>query len=201
MKFTKYLFLLCFLLILLGCEEDVLSPKKYIAWIESRGNGMIVEKEINNYHFSTFFRPVDYQVVKELGQSTISKETLKEKRAEMADLQYFTFRIGLVNGNGDVLKENINEPQEYQSRIEYFSFAMQKDLRLVDGQDTLPCVIYHFERSYGVAPHCNFNLAFEKGGDIGNKTLIFDDQLLGIGRVKLTIKEEDINSIPALKTT
>ena len=182
-------------------EEEYLEPEKLIQWVENNSSGLTVEKEINEYRFSTIYKPLDYIVAKDLKKNEITKEGLATNKAELEDLQYFTFRIGLKANEGDLLKHNLREANEYYARVEHFSFAMQNDIVLFEGQDTLRCVLYHFERTYGATPFLNFNLAFEKTLNNGDKTLIIDDQVLGIGRVKLTIPKENITRIPKLKTS
>lgn len=182
-------------------EEEYLDSENLIAWVEDASNGLIVEKEINEYRFSTIYKPLDYIVAKDLNKNEITKEELATNKAEIEDLQYFTFRIGLKANEGDLLKHNLREANEYYARVEHFSFAMQNDIVLFQGQDTLKCVLYHFERTYGATPFLNFNLAFEKTLNNGDKTLIIDDQVLGIGRVKLTIPKEKIIKAPKLKTS
>jgi len=204
MKIRNYIFLLIGLSIFSSCEEEYLTPLKLIKWVESNENGLIAEKEINEYRFSTIFKPLDYIVAKNLDKDEISEEELLKEKTEIEDLQYYTYRIGLTSNQGDLLKNNLRETNEYYARIEYFSFAMQNDLVLVDGSDTLKCVLYHFERIYGAAPYLNFSVAFEnennnKNG--GDKTLILNDQILGTGRVKLTIPHKNIIRTPQLKTS
>ena len=182
-------------------DDVYLFPEELTEWVNDNSNGLKIEKEIDEYRFSTFYKPLDYIVATDLNKKEITKDELIAKKGEIEDLQYFTFRIGLKTNEGDLLKHNLREANEYYARVEHFSFAMQNDIVLFEGQDTLKCVLYHFERTYGTAPFLNFNLAFEKTQNKEDKTLIINDQVLGIGRVKLTIPKENILRIPKLKTS
>ncbi len=96
-----------------------------------------------------------------------------------------------------MLKQGVGSEQEYSSRLQYFSDLAESDMRLVEGSDTLSCALFHFERNYGVAPYNKIVLAFPKIGEaIQTKTFVFNEQALGIGKINLKIKEEDINKIP-----
>jgi hypothetical protein len=79
---------------------------------------------------------------------------------------------------------------------------MQKDFKLIDGADTLDCVLYHFERVYGLAPYATMVLGFPlsktRTSDYKNKTIGYMDKLFGAGNVYMTVEEEDLNNMPSL---
>jgi hypothetical protein len=85
---------------------------------------------------------------------------------------------------------------------------VQEDFFLLEGKDTLPCRISHFERAYGLQPKAKIVLAFDKRKTYlkktdektdSDKTLIFYDKVFGAGIVKLRIEKDVLNSIPQLK--
>jgi hypothetical protein len=92
---------------------------------------------------------------------------------------------------------------EFTSRLAYFTGIMQQDIFLVEGKDTLPCLLYHFERTYGVDPRSTFLLGFPlaqvKNEAMVDKTLFFDDRGLGSGPVMISISNENLNTLPSLK--
>lgn len=190
-------------------NKSQLAPIEYVKWVEDIDNGIKVKKTIGDFTFSVLYKPYEYIVAKELRISSISTETLKKKMNEIDELQYFTFRIEADNANTELLRINLASENEYNSRIEYFSFNMQKDLKLIDGKDTLDCVLFHFERVYNIAPYATFVLGFplvdskKKKEDkqvLNNKVFIYDDKVFGTGKIYLTIKAENSNNIPQLIT-
>lgn len=184
-----------------GDSKKSLEPVEYVKWIENPENGLKVEKPIGDYQFTLLYKPLEYIVLKEAKQLEIKKSELKKGVEEISDFDYFTFQIGTVKNVEDVLKFGVNTNEEFQKRVDYFSFRMQNDLKLVDGKDTLQCSLFHFERTFGIAPYCTFVLGFEKGGkELKNKTLIYNDEILGLGPVKLMIQAENLNNIPQLIT-
>lgn len=204
----NYLKITVFILIIFsfGCKGD-LSPVDYVNWIEDESNGVTVRKEIGDYFFAIQYKPLDYLAVKNLRKVAVTEEEISKEKEELKDLQYYTLQIGLNKGGADVLKANLSEGIEYSQRIEYLSFQMQQDLSLVEGGDTLACLLHHFERTYGISPYVNIVLAFERKKEEQippvedeDKTLVFNDQIFDLGRVKLTISGDNLKNIPQLKT-
>jgi hypothetical protein len=175
----------------------VSSPETYVEWVESKDNGLTVDKTISEYTFEVQYNSSEYLALQNLKKENVTAEELRKEKEELEGLQYYTLRIK-SGKNVDLLKAGIHREQEYHERIDYFSFRMQKDLTLVDGKDTLKCVLFHFVRNYGIKPYSDFMLAFEKGAGTGDKTLIYEDEILGVGTIKIRIQAEDISRIPEL---
>jgi hypothetical protein len=193
-------------------DHESLKPVEYVAWVEDMKNGLKVEKVIDDYIFSLQYKPLDYTVLKAERKPGVSEQELNKKVAEIADLQYFTFQISSKTGGGELLKSGINGKDEYEKRIQYFSSAMQNDIKLIDGKDTLPCVLFHFERTYNLTPYTNFDLGFEYGVEekkarlahlpieYKSKTLLYNDHALNVRAVEVVVKNENLNKIPNLIT-
>ena len=78
---------------------------------------------------------------------------------------------------------------------------MQKDISLLDGKDTVPCDLYHFERAYDVSPSATILLGFTASKKTKNdKTLIIYDRTFNKGTVKFLFKASELNNKPKLKT-
>ena len=114
-------------------------------------------------------------------------------------LQYFTLRIK-SNRTDNLLK--FDGAADGGEKLDYFAFNMQNDLSLVAGKDTLACVLHHFERTYNIAPYCDFLIAFElpvkNNSQVEDKIFIFEDKLFKLGTIKLKIKKEDLHKVPTL---
>jgi len=192
--------LLPLLLLVRSCgEKQSLSPADYVRWVEDESNGLQVRKRIGAYEYTLQFRPHDYVALKDHGPAGLSPALMEEEKTAMADMQYFTLRIAAEDHADDLLKYDTGDDQDYFSRLEYFSAAMQNDLSLAEGKDTLPCLLFHYERTYGIDPHSTFLLAFPKSKyAASDKRLIWNDRVLGSGPVHLLIKAENLNRIPHL---
>lgn len=193
-----------------ACTNPQLSPKAYIAWIENENNGLKTTQLAGDYRISLQYKPLEYVVMLNERNDNIDKATMDKGIEEIKDMQYYTLRINTKDEKTEMLRTNLTETNEYYQRIEYFSFHLKNDLYLVDGTDSLPCGLFHFERSYGVSPGNNFLLAFplskkeieqRKNGKnySEEKTLVYNDRFLNTGTVKLEIKKSALENIPGLK--
>jgi hypothetical protein len=183
----------------------------YMTWIENKQNGLKVEKKIGDFTYTALYKPYEYLALMELKKENVDKKELYKKMAEYDGLQYYTFRITAENQQQELLKVGISSDADYYSRIEYCSFKMQNDFKLMEGKDTLDCVLFHFERVYGLAPYATFVLGFplRKNGQNNNttitksnddKTILYADKIFGSGNIYMTITKEDLNNLPELIT-
>jgi hypothetical protein len=196
----KYPALFLCVIFLASCEKEFLRPNQYVKWLEDESNGLKVKKILGDFEFTLQYKPTEYVIFDQYKSDTLQKGTMDEKRKEYDGLQYYTFQIK-ANGSQEIMKADISNESEYNSRLEYFISPAQDDIMLVENEDTLPCVLYHFERSYGLSPMNNIVLGFEKSkqSSTADKLFIYNDQVLGTGPVKLTIQEKNIQNIPSIR--
>ena len=176
-------------------EKDSLSPEEYIVWIKSTDNGLTTTKNVGGYSYSLQYTPLDYILINEYKEA-LTEPVAKIERKDRDGLQYFKLQVS-TNSGTDILKNNVTSAAEYEQRLNYLAYHMQQDVQLVDQGDTLPCSIYHFERTYGLTPHRTILLGFKASrGDSQDKVLVINDQLTQNGIVKLKIKGDQISKIP-----
>lgn len=194
-----YCFLISCSLIFFSCGgKSELSVSDYLGWVNNAENGLKVVKELSNYKFELFYKPVEYIAIKEQRTFDVNTKVYSERLNELSGMQYYTLRIE-SQGGMEMMRTDINSEEEYSVRLQYFSDLAQYDMKLIDGHDTLNCALFHFERNYGVAPYNNIVLAFPKTKNTFNsKTLTFSDRVLGVGKVNLKIEEKDIKNIPEI---
>jgi hypothetical protein len=178
-------------------EIEFSSPQELIKYVSSTENGYYKEKEIEEIKYSALLKPIDYI------RATEKLKANPEEVADDDDLQYFDFRITVKNFNMEFLKYNLSEPNEYAHRISYCAYDMNKDIFLIDGKDTLPCVFYHFERAFDITPFGHFILAFKPTNkkSVRAKTLIYYDNLFNKGIIKMTFLPDDLIKVPKLIAT
>jgi hypothetical protein len=217
-KLFKYCFVLLFFVGSVSCNstvnQDRVEQKKIVNTpeeIQEAKKLLSAEKEIDRFTFTATYLPWEYIVAREQ-KGKLNKELLDKKVNEINDLQYYTFKIEDNQDNSELLMAGISSKDEYYERIQYFSFSMQQDLKLIDGEDTLACVLFHFERNYGLSSEATFSLGFpltkieqeEKNSnkDVMNtsKVLIYDDKALGVGKIYVKIDQKNLNKLPEIKT-
>ena len=191
-------------------KKEKLNARDFVNWVEDAENGIKANKTIGNFTYSVLYKPYQYLALLELKKDSLTQQKIKEKTKEYDGYQYFTFRIVSEKKTDELLKVNLKSENEYYARLEYFSFNMQNDIKLIEGTDTLNCVLFHFERIYGLAPYATFVLGFpltateQKAQDKKrermyiDKTILYNDKVFGAGNVYITIKAENLNSIPEL---
>jgi len=194
----------CVTLLLFACKPSMLDPFEYVQWIEDAGNGLKKSKEIDKIEFIVQFKTTDYILLKENSINPLSeKEKFENEKKELGDLQYFTLKIKTPEGT-DPLKFCLSGQDEYFARVKYYSFEIQNDLSLVDGSDTIQCVLSHFERNYGIAPEITCLVGFppkdKKSPSIEDKSLIYYDRVFNNGNLVFAFSKKDISQTPKLKS-
>ncbi|MDB5256583.1 MAG: hypothetical protein JWM14_1278 [Chitinophagaceae bacterium] len=194
---------------LFSTPPEELLPADYIHWVENPEHGLVCSNTIDNYTYTAFYKPLDYVVLKDLDSASANTMNFKKQLGEYSGLQYYTLTIERSDdGTEELLRYDLNSTEDYFARIEYYSFKVQHDVILLEGEDTLTCRMSHFERAYGLQSKAKIILGFEKRkGDVSkiaettnsDKTLVFYDRIFGAGIVKLRIDKSILNSIPKLK--
>lgn len=147
----NYILILIMGALLFSCSSDELTVADYLSYINNPDNGLKVSKELNEYEFELLYKPVEYIAINEQRTVDVDEVVYQKRIGELEDLQYYTLKIQSLSGS-EMMRTGIRTEQEYSNRLQYFSDIAQYDMRLVDGNDTLTCVLFHFERNYGVAP-------------------------------------------------
>lgn len=190
-----------------GCENEqtMLPPVDYVRWVKDPSNGLVQFKQIQGYAFMAQYKPIEFIIAQEERQVALSTEMVEVRKAELGtDYLYYNFRIKNTEGALSPLGSGGQSDQVYQHRLGYFTFGMQQDLYLLYEQDTLPCVLFQFVRSYDVAPYVEFALGFEKTSQrplTEEITFVFEDRVLGIGTTRLLFDPTIFQNIPLLKTS
>ena len=200
---TPYLRLFLAILILFSAScSHTLKPVEYVHYVEDVKNGLHPIQEKQPYVFSLQYKPLDYVALEELRQAEVSSEELKKEIKSFGAMQYFTFRISTTDSTKDALKVNKASDKESTERQNYFDFYIQRDLKLIEGSDTLPCRLCHCVRGNGLTPYNDFVLAFDHPKKVvnGDLTFIYEDKILKTGTVTFLIAQSSINHIPQLKT-
>jgi hypothetical protein len=223
----KTFFLFFFSLLTLSCKQDgkyfsfnndgsinnevystpqTLGRSEYIEWVRKTENGLSQERTINDLDFKVSFIPWELHALKELDEKC-SQVMVDKSVNEIKDMFYFTLKISSNKLPVELLRIDNPSTEEYNGRIEYYSFKMQNDIKLVLEKDTIDCSLFHFERTYNASPEATFNLGFLLPDKMKNKkqmiypdmTMSVDENIFNTGIVNVTFKKSDLNKIPSLK--
>ena len=195
-KYSSYLAGIAVMLFT-ACSPRSLDPKAYSEWVKDGDNGLRVSKEIMDYRYELQHRPAELVVLQELNGNVTDKSAFTNRVKEMEDLQYYNLHLFGPNGKA-VISQSAGE--QYFQRLEYYTSIAQQDISLTQDGDTLPCVLYHFERYYDLSPYNTLVLGFPKSENpSAERTLVFNDRALSMGPVKFNISASDFNNIPSLQ--
>lgn len=201
MEAIKNIFFVIIFIGICGCGKQTLDPSDYVSWVNDEENGLVKKKTIHPLEIEVIYKPLPYVIANEKKTNNIPQLIYDARVAELEGMQYYTLKLGIVGGQHNITNFEIEDEIQQQDRNAYLSFAMQKDIKLVEGGDTLPCRLFHFERSYDLVPQRTFVLAFEqkKENITKDKTIILDLPFFKTGLIKLNYKTSDLESIPNLK--
>jgi hypothetical protein len=177
---------------------EVLPPAEFVEWCKDADNGLVKAKRLEDITFSLQYKPAAYVLCTENDSMNAASAELTKEMSELDGLDYYDFTIKLTEGTGELLKYRVGSYHEYDARVNYMSFGMQNDVKLIAGSDTLDCQLFHFERTYDIAPYATLLLAFPKTAGAG-RTFLYEDKLFGKGIVKFTFTKEELGSVPQLQ--
>ena len=185
---------------LAACKTDNLSVHEYKKWMSNKDNGMYKNSQIQAFQIACMYKPIDWLSIRQIERSKLSFEKFDSVKNELKGLQYFTLKISNEK-NPELIAYQADDPATYQTNFNYYTGGMKNDICLVENNDTLPCILFHFERNYGASPVNIFDLAFKNNSSafVSDKQLIVNGRYLGMGIVKFKFIKEDLIDIPTLK--
>lgn len=189
---------LLFCVLLTSCGKETLAPKEYVKWVEDESNGLRITKQLDNFTFRLQYKPAAYMAIKQT-RNTAGKAELKKEIESFGEMQYYNLTIKAASGE-ELLSEGIGAEEEYYQRLQYYTSMVQDDITLIQGKDTLPCALAHFERNYGLSPENTLVLAFETpkqtNNTIADRTIVYNDQVLQTGPIQFLISGKDLADLP-----
>lgn len=178
--------------------EEKLSVQEFVTWCADKNNKLNKSKEIADIRFDLSYMPAESMAFLELRTEEYDYPKFQETCNHYADMTYFNFRIEVIDGTGELLKYKLESPSQYEARVKYMSFEMQKDIYLVQGKDTLLPGLFQFERIFEVAPYSTLMLSFDnKRFNRNNEfTIVYNDKLFEKGFVKFNYKNKQLINVP-----
>lgn len=156
----------------------------YKSWLKSNESRHYASKELGGIKFSALLETPIYSFIKAEGFS----EKMKFDDSNYSDQIRIEFELTALAGNGELAKYDVSGRDEYNERVNYYSFKFQDDIFLVLDADTVPCGMAVWEREFNAAPRIKHQLLFTKPE--GRKSfndiqMVFYDRIFDNGIVKL----------------
>lgn len=188
------------ILLICGCQKGEPRSNDYVEYVERESNGLRHTQQIGDMRFQVQYCPTEYLLIKEYKTGDLSEKVVEERRKDNEGLLFFKLRIS-ADGSNDVLNYHLNSGEEYYARVQYLSYGFEENIALVNERDTIFPALFHFERTYGVAPFADFMMAFNTTLKTdGEFQMIIDDKVFDTGILQFTYQSRNLQNIPKLIT-
>ena len=179
-----------------------MTPLDYIHYVENPSNGLLIEQRINGVNYRLQYQPIEYCVMLEKKSLSIPSDIFKSEYDRFKGLEHYIFRMN--RQSIDSIMDKMNDTVGFKRKLtEYFDFKIQKDIKLVEGTDTIPCSICQCESSFGMTPYYTFVLGFTiqdlKKESQADRLFIYSNKVFNTGEVKLLVEGKNVSKIPNLK--
>lgn len=195
-KFPSYLFIVL-AFVLCSCNRS-LAPGEYVKYVENPENGLLVKGNANGIRYSLQYQPTEYLVMLQLKSFNIPPDQFNEQYSRFKGIEHYVLRI-YKHDMDSLVSKATDSAKVRKGMTEYLDFGIQKDFKMVVGNDTIPCGISECESSMGMLPYYSFVLGFPIKEKAGDREFLYGNKMIGTGDVKLLIKEKSIRGIPKLK--
>jgi hypothetical protein len=176
-----------------------LSKTEYLTWTKEEASKYLeINQMINEFKISMQYHPAEQLALKELGANEANKTKYQQLIKEKSTVDYFTLKIEIPGSQQEILKYKTSDNSDYESRLNYMAYELQKDIVIVKGKDSIEPVLYHFERLFDTAPYCQFLLAFPKDSSNADRHLIYDDHVFSLGTFKFYFRKELFVKLPKI---
>lgn len=202
--FIAFALFVCFVA-LNSCDRTDSSIKRHMRFIQNPENGLVQKAMTKNYKYILRYLPKEYMALKELG-AHFDKEKYNEYLKNYEAHHYFSLQIQPVQTGKSLAKviEQGSGVENYPAVIQAIHFELQQDFKLIIGQDTLPCVLYHAE-----PPNLDYTgiqiltvFAMDENFEDVTKDLKFQfqDHHLTQKTLSFLFKANDLKKIPPIKS-
>jgi hypothetical protein len=172
------------------------NEKELVNWHE--GNAALKKKrELGGFEYSVQYLSPDLMALQELKGKITGKAAYEEARSHYTELIYFRMNIKNNDFHQELLKYDLKDAAQYNQRIQYCAFEINRDLMLKSRKDSSFCVLHEFERTFNIESGLNFLLAFPLPVSKDGYTVVYHDKLFGQGIIKFYFDGK--NDTPYLK--
>lgn len=166
--------------------------------MQSEENGLRKEKTLGAVKMELSYRPaawLAHQELKGKGNGASFEETQKRFEGQ----HHFRLRLESAVEGVNVQEVGVSSAEEMESRKYFMMFGMKDHLKMVCGNDTIPCAFYHFEQTYGLAPHADILIAFDGCGEGKDCQVLVGEIGFHTGLTKFLFTGDALSRIPELE--
>lgn len=185
---------------LVSCGPGSMPPQEYVNWINNEEGNLTKKVEQGDYTYQLDYKPAEYMALKDIWGEAFNKDSFNNTLADYKGMQYFVLTINTKEQTQEILKVGLSAENEFYGRLYYYSNEVNNDLVMIDNNDTIPCVLHHFERMYKTTPYikvlCGFEKKYEESTGL---EVILRDRIYSGEDIHFNYTKSDINKIPTIK--
>ncbi len=135
----------------------------YVKWITDTDNGLLIERSTASAEYLLQYEPAFFKAIRtsENGEPVALSKISKQ----YDDLHHFLLKVS----------PNDNTFQNEQKKNQYLAYGLRRDIRFVEGTDTITeTVMYHLESSGSITPYHRILVAFPKAKTTEKLQFIID---------------------------
>lgn len=186
-------------ILLTGCsKKDPISAGELNAFLADDENGLHLEKESGSLLLECTYHPADFILAQEIEGRKLSSAGIDSLEKGLRKYTYFLFKIS--KEGREIVDLLANDPQRFNKALDYLSFKIGNDFRLVNQTDTVRVEDFAYARSFGSANGSSVLLAFKfpLEGRSGKVSLLYDDTFFKTGLSHFDFQTGDMKSTPPL---
>jgi len=199
-KAINYIIYILVLCTGISCKKNMKTPD-YVRYINNKNNGLIKTTQTDGWEYDVQYRPGDYIILME-NKGVPDDSVLNKREAELKGTAWFNIVIKRIDNQVTPLRYDISSLDEYDTRLNYFLNEAAKDIKLVNGKDTLLPKSYLFENNYNLTPQETMIVGFYlPAGDnypIKDMQLSYIDKVFKNGIIRAQFSKTVLNHIPNL---
>lgn len=155
----KLILIILSLGLITACGRKLTSVSDYLNWYKEHTDLYSSQAQNSTYQFEAIYQPASYLAA---CRAKNDIESVLKSKEQYNGMYQFHLKISVKGQSVPPIRYNLSNDQMYYRRIEYFSFNMQDDIKMVAGKDTINCHLFHFEKDQNSIPYNSFVLGFDK---------------------------------------
>jgi hypothetical protein len=191
-------YLLMLILILTSCNTQSVSHQSLMTYVNDESNGLLKIIEHSDSKVKLCYTPHDLILAQEVKGSDYTESQIDSIRNKLAELDYF--KLSLSQNGEDIINQYASNPTIFNKAVEYLSYNISKDLKLIHNHDTLNVLDVMYSSGFGLNKSSEVLMVFEsslskKQGDV---QILFNDEFFRTGLNQFEFKIDAIKSVPTL---
>jgi hypothetical protein len=176
-----------------GCSGK-LDRTEYVRWVCDYENNLHVRKGYQDFVFDVQYSPADLVWLQRT--RVVDQSHYQEEKKEIENMQYYTLNISISGDDVDIVDYGVSDMAERQRKLYYFSYLFQQDIKLEDGGEEVPCVLFHFERPVDLKNSRTFMLGFEnRHKDSKEARVVITSPHFGSLPIKIKVSKDNIPTL------